>query len=711
MIFSECFRSRSRQITRWHCSRSSRQKQRRWLRRPSSSTTKVYAFNPETTEDPFLFPATGLRVDAVAHDRLCMSQGCWVIDFTFTLGTNDTMNALYLPRIYNDDTLTPHVYSQAVQDTFGVKNFPCRNEMYDPNNPTQRKTSCCLPTFDELYRPIASFGEFLGTSYASGELSVCNATLPKLAPPSNFLPETDFLSPDFPDMPLSRVSVWLDEPYVRIWKGQARLDDHELRQHAAMLGETPPPFAAHTITTFLGLAHFSPTGTTTFLDSAASQTTITLTKNDWMTVATLSGINEYTFFDYCNMRLHQVRAGGAPLQFIAAAFTLGCGQGGARSRRLPTGPTRATPPPWTRRGTRRQRAMPTTLPSIQTAPLTPRCARARCTSRRASLCSSSPSERATRLLTPPRAWTQASSSTWWCPCLTNRRTSNGRRVSSGRCRWSPAGPSSTARRSPPCPSSRRSPAFDYNSSLDSDSIESGLISVILKGNETFFQMPGAVQRGFELELEDAITVHFMELPPQPRFEQMFALIHSGKAFGVSVDIANKQASLVAEMAFVAVCPFTMSAAIPCVARRDVLLRGFPTILGSIPTAMEVNVSDGTTDEAGFMQGILGRSEYAAQLGANFSYILSDKFALNRRYRRAWWVNPGFTWNKQQYVAAGFDRYSVSQRVMLVLLSGPGGGASLVGKTSLWFNVPPNSIVGGALFLPLPVSLDFVSATW
>ena len=34
----------------------------------------MYAINPETTEDPFLFPATGLRVDSVAHDRLCMSQ-------------------------------------------------------------------------------------------------------------------------------------------------------------------------------------------------------------------------------------------------------------------------------------------------------------------------------------------------------------------------------------------------------------------------------------------------------------------------------------------------------------------------------------------------------------------------------------------------------------------------------------------------------------
>jgi hypothetical protein len=35
--------------------------------------------------------------------------------------------------------------------------------------------------------------------------------------------------------------------------------------------------------------------------------------------------------------------------------------------------------------------------------------------------------------------------------------------------------------------------------------------VILKGNETFFNMPGAAQRGFSLELEDAVTVS-----PKPR---------------------------------------------------------------------------------------------------------------------------------------------------------------------------------------------------
>ena len=35
--------------------------------------------------------------------------------------------------------------------------------------------------------------------------------------------------PRFPDMPFSTVNTWLVEPYARIYKGQMKLDDTELR--------------------------------------------------------------------------------------------------------------------------------------------------------------------------------------------------------------------------------------------------------------------------------------------------------------------------------------------------------------------------------------------------------------------------------------------------------------------------------------------------
>ncbi|KAJ1488543.1 hypothetical protein T484DRAFT_1782745 [Baffinella frigidus] len=285
----------------------------------------------DTTEDPFVFPPTGLRVDSVTHERRPVPTEAWIIDFTFTMGTNDTVNVLYLPRTYNNDTLIPHVYSQTELNTFGIAHFPCGNEDYDPENPTQRTTACCLPTFVDNYRSVDPFQSVIDTSASSGELKVCNHSEPEaarnpwIAPPSNFLAETDYMQV-IARMALSDVTVWLVEPYARIYKGRARLADHELRQHASILGETNE--GSHTIKTFLGLAHFSPTGPTKFLDSAASQTSIILTKSDYFTVSMLAGTNEYNFFEYCNMRLHQVVYSPAALsakriQFVGIAFTLG----------------------------------------------------------------------------------------------------------------------------------------------------------------------------------------------------------------------------------------------------------------------------------------------------------------------------------------------------------------------------------------------------
>jgi len=82
-----------------------------------------------------------------------------------------------------------------------------------------------------------------------------------------------------------------------------RIDDFELRSQAAMLGEID---GGHTITTFIGFANFAPTGLTSFVDTGAMQVRLFFVKEDYFMIAALSGTNQYNFFDYANMRLHQV---------------------------------------------------------------------------------------------------------------------------------------------------------------------------------------------------------------------------------------------------------------------------------------------------------------------------------------------------------------------------------------------------------------------
>jgi hypothetical protein len=76
---------------------------------------------------------------------------------------------------------------------------------------------------------------------------------------------------------------------------------------------------------------------------------------------------------------------------------------------------------------------------------------------------------------------------------------------------------------------------------------------------------------------------------------------------------------------------------------------------------QVNISDGTDQETNFMFDVFSDSEYAGLLGANYSKIIDDRCNLNGRYRRAWWINPGFVWNALQQSGALMNRYTASQR--------------------------------------------------
>ena len=62
----------------------------------------------------------------------------------------------------------------------------------------------------------------------------------------------------------------------------------------------------------------------------------------------------------------------------------------------------------------------------------------------------------------------------------------------------------------------------------------------------------------------------------------------------------------------------------------------------------------------FLQILLGKSDYAKALGANFSALVASTYALNpaSKLSRAFWINPAVTWGAAS--AAGDARYSLSQ---------------------------------------------------
>ncbi len=73
------------------------------------------------------------------------------------------------------------------------------------------------------------------------------------------------------------------------------------------------------------------------------------------------------------------------------------------------------------------------------------------------------------------------------------------------------------------------------------------------------------------------------------------------------------------------------------------------------------------DASAFMQGLVGASDYAAGLGANYSALLAAKYGLvaGNKARRAFWINPSVAWGPTD--AAGKLRFSLTQHVVTVAL--------------------------------------------
>eukprot|EP00961_Rhodomonas_salina_P032932 443526-Rhodomonas_salina.1 len=48
-----------------------------------------------------------------------------------------------------------------------------------------------------------------------------------------------------------------------------------------------------------------------------------------------------------------------------------------------------------------------------------------------------------------------------------------------------------------------------------------------------------------------------------------------------------------------------------------------------------------SDESKFLTTVFGNSNYAKQLALDFANVVAKQYELNGRFRRAYWINPGY----------------------------------------------------------------------
>lgn len=176
----------------------------------------------------------------------------------------------------------------------------------------------------------------------------------------------------------------------------------------------------------------------------------------------------------------------------------------------------------------------------------------------------------------------------------------------------------------------------------SPSIMNGLVTIVLQGTPAPFENPLA--SAYHLEIDDLFTMHFLH---DTTYNNVISLLDAGSAFTIKKNEANKMlevdlAPAILSECFSEVLPGDMT----CMIRRDIAAR-VPTDAYAVHSlATGVNTNDIAQTSAWMQEHVLGYSEYADDLARNFTNLIRNKYDINDRYRKAYYLNPGYKWTMQ-----------------------------------------------------------------
>jgi cysteine-rich repeat protein len=179
---------------------------------------------------------------------------------------------------------------------------------------------------------------------------------------------------------------------------------------------------------------------------------------------------------------------------------------------------------------------------------------------------------------------------------------------------------------------------------NASSTAANIITMLVGGPDDLFAQ--AYAESFSVEIEDMITIHFLEENKKKIVEEM---INSGLAFtrvkdpNMPTDIRLLPTDALLEM-----CPVnSIKGVLGCVTRLDVSARINDFKTGSINSFAPDSAEDEEVYRKSglWLQGLLQPTDFIYELGYNHSKVMAEKFDLNSRYKKGFMIAPTVPWKQ------------------------------------------------------------------
>lgn len=565
--------------------------------------------------DSYPISPFGFQILEIYYNISCLLHGCWIINIAYTKNSNGIV-ALYLPNYNINNNI-----------------FPCNNY----NLSSYSSTSCCLTDFINNYHVISTFEiPYNNTCYINN-------------PP--ILNNQDAIYGKFNNMPISVVQNYLNTDGNSIIKtAQILLDNNELiSSSASIFTGTLGIYEKYEL--FIGLAQFINTNSQ-ILETSYDEIKLSLIKTDYLVFSTY-GINKYTFINYINVVINNI---GTNKFYATISFTI---DNNFEFIDIPTNYILI------------ENNYPCNI-QLHTDYLLSSCFP------NIKLCTFNIFDNYISINVPLLNIDINNIKNIFINFIVKANdiinneitytTLNSEIpiISTGIINWCSPTQSSYVNINEFLQSINliigiASNQNDYNNlrsynnissikSLNSQSIESGLLTLIIKGQDSYFNLIG--NQDYSLDLNDVIILYITDII---KYNQVMLLFNNTIPINI-INIKNNP-SLQLSNDLLQICninpnQFPQSS---CIFNHDIK-----------STTFQINNND---DSSSFIQQIFNtNNNYIYNLASNFSNLITNQYNLintTKKYRKAFWINPSFNW-----IGAGINgasRFTLSQYILVISL--------------------------------------------
>eukprot|EP00961_Rhodomonas_salina_P052201 700876-Rhodomonas_salina.1 len=181
--------------------------------------------------------------------------------------------------------------------------------------------------------------------------------------------------------------------------------------------------------------------------------------------------------------------------------------------------------------------------------------------------------------------------------------------------------------------------LDTSLTVKATSAKSSLITIIVRGNDAFFNAPYATP--FHVEIEDMISFHFLE---HSKYTDTLALMAAGNAYRMVREPGTGYLQVALTMDAVNTCTeHTMPGDFTCAIRRNIYRRQVVEDSVTHSLATGVGTTDLTATTDWLQRNVFGVSQFSKAFADDFVSLTRAKHGINDRYNKAWFVNPQFRW--------------------------------------------------------------------